>query len=243
MDIDSQLAGLCSRLAADSTIRENLIAVIWIGSRSRAQDVHEESDLDIQIVMNRPQAEVMLALSGILPDYPLIDLSVVYLKDVFTTEGGLDFQDGTKGPFFIPVLADGVVLYGRNIYAPIVGTLSIDDLRPSIMFTIREYLARLRIMTVQGDAKSFAFKKYSLKLFKDVLVYTETLHLRDMTAATNEKVLSMIDEKWKFREPAASALRTMADYSTPDTRDRQAALLDEYERIVEAISQHYRNTR
>ena len=51
-----------------------------------------------------------------LADYADADLSILYRSDIFDATTRLDFQDGTKGPFFIQVLADGVLLHGEDVY-------------------------------------------------------------------------------------------------------------------------------
>ena len=119
------------------------MSIIWIGSRSRSSDVHEQSDLDVQIILDQPDPDTTRELARVLADYPDADLSILYRSDIFDTTARLDFQDGTKGPFFIQVLADGVLLHGEDVYGPIASTLELPVVRPSLMFTIREYLGRL----------------------------------------------------------------------------------------------------
>jgi hypothetical protein len=104
------------------------------------------------------------------------------------------------------------------------------------MFTIREYLARLRVMVVLGLERSYEFKKYSLKLFKDVLVFAGSLPLVDMPAASNLDVLRLARSYRHFPSDLASALDEMIDFASPYSSAVRVRLLMEYEKMTEALS-------
>jgi hypothetical protein len=229
------LEELCSALALDAAIGPRLISVIWIGSSSHGRDMHSSSDVDLQIIMDRPEVGATAALSAVLSEYPSFDLSILYEKDVFDVDGGVDFQDGTKGAFFIPVLADGVILYGTDFYRTLRGKLTLAQAKPSLMFTIREYLGRLRVMATQGERRAFEFKKYSLKYLKDVLVYEGILRLHEMVHTSNATVIKLFRESYETTAELQEILATITDYSSAFTILQKATLLTVLEALYDSL--------
>jgi hypothetical protein len=215
-------------------IRPRLEAVLWIGSASRGLDMHDASDLDIQVVMDHPNAEATCALADIFVGRGSVDLSIMYRTEILSRRT-VNFQNGTKGSFFIYVLASAVTLYGTNPYEILVDALTLDEVRPSVMFTIREYLARLRVMVVYGGERSYEFKKYSLKLLRDILVYTGELPLLSMAHASNHDVLELITRSHHFPTSLHSGLDSLLDLTTPCTVPERVRLLMEYEKLIPAL--------
>jgi hypothetical protein len=226
---------LSTRLVADQALARHLVALIWIGSTSTAFDVHVDSDLDLQVVMDEPDFQAVVALGKVLRGYRNLDLSVLYLADIVDSAGRVRFQDGTKGPFFMHVLAQGEVLYGRNIYPDLLQQLTLDDLRPSLLFTIREYLQRLRVMAIVGSAASFEFKKYTLKLLKDILVLVEVLPVGDMPTTPNADIVRMAQERFDFPKIIEARFVELTDYARNFGPEDEAAVLVEVEKIVAAF--------
>jgi hypothetical protein len=227
---------LVAELTASEAVRLHMVSVIWIGSRSHGIDVHARSDLDVQIVLDAPSGEATTALARILPAYPELDLSILYPKDVWNARGELDFQDGTKGPFFIPVLSAGRVMYGRDFYADLCMALPSDAVRASLRFTIREYLARLRVMAVGADSSAIAFKKYTMKFLKDALVYAGHLPLDDMPTTPNADIVRLACESGMLRTaPSQSFVAQLDDYNSPMAATARAAMVMHLEAIYDAL--------
>lgn len=228
-------AEITSRLVANDFIGSNLKSVIWFGSVRNNQDVHGRSDCDLQIVLSKPSYELTIAINTILEDYPGVDLSVMYMQDIYDHDGDVIFHDGTKSLFFMYVLAVGEVLYGDNIYKSIVSKLSLEDIRPSLLVTIREYLSRLRVMAIQETNDTLGFKKYSLKLFKDILVYIGKVKAEDISRITNKAAEEMMRLTYPFSEESLAALTDITKYDKNYTREAMARLLTDYESVVERL--------
>ncbi len=226
---------ICSRLVGDKLIEKNLESVIWFGSIRNNQDVHKRSDYDIQIVLGKPSPELTLRLNKTLVDYPGIDLSIMYMHDIYDKDGRVIFHDGTKGLFFMYVLATGAILYGENIYTPIIESLTLEDIKPSLVITIREYLSRLRVMAARSPNDTLQFKKYSLKLFKDVLLYLELASLKDIATMTNVEARKGIMSFHRFSSTSKNALKAITDYEHNFSQAELAPLLDDCEKIVQRI--------
>jgi len=232
MNIPSEMS---LRLSENEMIHDHLKSVLWFGSIRNKQDVHKESDFDVQIVLDNPDTELTVELNNILVDYPDVDLSIMYMKDIFDKKGNVIFHDGTKGLFFMHVLAAGKVLHGKNIYADIVGQLTLDDVRPSLSVTIREYLSRLRVMAAQSPENTLQFRKYSLKLFKDLLIYDGAVPINQITKLNNGLAKQNILAKRVVSAEATDALTAIDSYDQPFSQRQMAALLSEYEVMVEEL--------
>ncbi len=220
-------------LAENEVIRSHLKSVIWFGSRKNKQDVHARSDFDVQIVLDQPSTALTIELNKILKDYPNVDLSIMYLKDIVDRKGNIIFHDGTKGLFFMQVLAEGKILYGDNIYADIVTSLDLDSIRPSLMITVREYLSRLRVMAALSPEDTQEFKKYSLKMFKDILLFEGIVELSQISRLDNASTIDNVANRFDMDTDARDALGSLSDYDHIFSPSQLAALLTEYEKIVE----------
>lgn len=226
---------ITEKLSANLYIKSQLRSVIWFGSIRNKQDVHERSDYDIQIIFDKPSEKLSLAINEILQGFPFVDLSIMYMQDIYDEEGNVIFHDGTKGLFFMYVLSEGKIIYGDDVYSPIIQSLDMEKVRASILVTIREYLSRLRIMAAFSPNDTMQFKKYSLKMFKDVLVYLDKADLRDISNITNSDARKMIGELHAFSKKSSKALGAITDYEHNFTKDEIASLLDDYEKIVHGV--------
>lgn len=238
-DIESRIVTateLNVRLAANEVVNKHLESVVWFGSMRNNQDVHSRSDCDLQVVLDEPDYELTIELNRILKDYPEVDLSIMYLKDICDRDGNVIFHDGTKGPFFMYVLAAGKVLYGHNVYAEVTEKMTLEDSKPSIALTIREYLSRLRVMAAQSPDDTMEFKKYSLKLFKDLLVYDGVVPLEDISKIDNAESYKSMLKKRRFSDRSQQALSKIINYEHGFAQADMAALLQEYEEIVDRMS-------
>ena len=226
---------ITSRLVADTLVEKRLQSIIWFGSVRNNQDVHDRSDCDLQIVLDKPSYDLTTAVNAILEDYPDVDLSIMYMQDIYNRNGDIIFHDGTKSLFFMYVLAVGEILYGDNIYKGIVSRLSLEDIRPTLLVTIREYLSRLRVMAIQQTNDTLAFKKYSLKLFKDVLVYASIEKAENISRITNKSAVQTIQQLHSFSAGSLTALTSIAEYDKNYTREEMVRLLTDYESIIERL--------
>lgn len=226
---------LSDKLQANPIIRKRLISVIWFGSIRNKQDVHERSDYDMQIILSKPSAKLTLELNKILQAYSYIDLSIMYKQDIFDLNNNVIFHDGTKGLFFIYVLSEGKVIYGDDIYSSILKSMSISEVRSSILTTIREYLSRLRVMAAFSPNDTMQFKKYSLKLFKDILIYRGKVPLKNMSSLKNGKARDMIMNEQSFSKVSVSALESITDYEHNFSSQELASLLNDFEKIVYGV--------
>ncbi len=226
---------ITSRLTANALVKASLKSVIYFGSVRNNQDVHSRSDCDLQIVLDKPSYALTVAINTILEDYPSLDLSIMYMQDIYNQNGDIIFHDGTKSLFFMYVLAAGEVLYGENVYENIVSRLKLEDIRPSLLITTREYLSRLRVMAIQQTNDTLGFKKYSLKLFKDVLVYLGEEKAENISHITNRSAQDDIKRLYPFSKGSRAALIEITKYDKNYTREEMAHLLTDYENIIERL--------
>ena len=223
---------ICHKLASHPDIEANLVSIIWFGYIHNDQDVHAKSDCDLQVVLNKPDLKSIISMNQILEAYPEVDLSIMYMQDIFDKDHNLIFHDGTKSLFFIHVLAAGTPLYGINVYVDIAETLTLEQIKPSLLITIREYLGRLRVMATRDLDKPLAFKKYSLKMFKDILVFHGIELPENITRISNSSAIDSIKNCYDFSEESKAVLHSLLDYEISLSRQDIAYLLVDYEEIV-----------
>lgn len=236
MNIHTLPKSLCEQLTANPLIEQHLESVIWFGSIRNNQDIHKTSDYDVQTIFDTPSYELTLAINKVFKDYAEVDLSIMYLQDILDSNGNIIFHDGTKSIFFMYVLAAGEVLYGHNVYADIITQLTLEDSKPSLLVTAREYLSRLRVMAAQSDHGTAQFKKYSLKLFKDILLYKEKSQLENITTITNEFARDNIMQLHSFSKESIIALGEITRYDKFYSQAQLAALLQDFETVIKEMT-------
>jgi len=233
VNAEATVLGLTAAIAADPDVAARLVSVIWIGSHSHGLDIHAGSDLDIQVILDEPDVLATTALARVLAGFPRLDLSILYPKDVWDVSGDLDFQDGTKGAFFIPVLAGGRVMYGRDFYAQVSDDLQMGGVRRSLRFTIREYLGRLRVAALGVTDPGAPFNKYVMKAIKDLLVHAGLLDLADMVRTPNKDLVALASQ---ILPPDAHAiLRRVIDYADRLDIAERALILVALEKSFDTI--------
>lgn len=223
---------ICHKLESHPDIEANLVSIIWFGSIHNDQDVHAKSDCDLQVVLNKPDLKCIISMNQVLEAYPEVDLSIMYMQDIYDDKQKLIFHDGTKSLFFIHVLAAGTPLYGTNVYGDIAKTLTLEQIKPSLLVTIREYLGRLRVMATRDLDEPLAFKKYSLKMFKDILVFHGIELPENITRISNSSSIDSIRNNYNFSEESKAILNSLLDYEISLSRQDIAYLLLDYEEIV-----------
>ena len=223
---------ICHKLKSHADIEANLVSIIWFGSIHNDQDVHAKSDCDLQVVFRKPDLNSIISMNQILEAYPEVDLSIMYMQDIYDDNQDLIFHDGTKSLFFIHVLAAGTPLYGSNVYSNIAETLTLEQIKPSLLITIREYLGRLRVMATRDLDEPLAFKKYSLKMFKDILVFHGIESPENITRISNSSAIDSIVNNYNFSDESKAIISSLLDYETSLSRLDIAYLLVDYEEIV-----------
>lgn len=223
------------RVTSNNYIKPDIVSVIWYGSSSRGMDLHHRSDCDLQIILAKPNIKAIHELGKILEDYPHVDISIIYLSDIIGKDGKIIFQSGTKGSFFVYILAKGKVLYGKNIYEDILIKLDRQSVSDSIVFTSREYLSKLRIMATRSPLDTLNFKKYSLKLFKDILVLDNLVDLEDLHNCSYEDAAKFMKNNHTFSNKSSKALTYLCNFNHNYSKEDMAYLLYDYENIVNEI--------
>jgi hypothetical protein len=235
MDVNTFHVEIANKLARNANIRRHLESIVWYGSSSKGFDMHPRSDCDLHIILDKPDYLTTLNLSKILDNYPNVDLSIIYLKDILSHNNKLIFQNGTKGLFFLYVLSVGKILYGRNVYKDIVDGLGIDDIKPSLSFTIKEYLSRLRIMATRNPNDSLKFKKYSLKLLQDLLVFDGHILPEAFDGLSYAKTIKESKKYLSFSDKSINNLDELNIFDKTFSSKQMAILLTEYESIVDEV--------
>jgi hypothetical protein len=235
MNVKSVHIEIAEKLVSNVNIRIHLESIVWYGSTSKGLDMHPRSDCDIHVVLDKPDYLTTINLSKILENYPNIDLSISYLKDIISHDNKLIFQNGTKGLFFLYVLSSGNILYGRNIYKDMIINLDLNDIKPSLLFTIKEYLSRLRIMAIRNPNDSLKFKKYSLKLLMDILVFHGNITPEKLVDLSYEKTIEQSKIFLSFSKKSINYLEQLNDFSEKFTPNQMISLLSEYESIVDMV--------
>ena len=159
----------------------------------------------------------------------------MYKQDIFDHNNKIVFHDGTKGLFFIYVLAAGNFIYGENIYAPLIDLLDLDNVKKSVLITIREYLSRLRVLAAQNLGDSMQFKKYSHKLFKDILIYKDVIPLQSMSDIDNYHTVDLIKKYFSFSTDSLKAFKSINAYEQKFNSSELASLLNDYESLVNGV--------
>lgn len=236
----SEHIGLTNSIKSNENISPNIVSIIWYGSRSRSIDTHHRSDCDLQIILKKPNLNTIHELGNILENYPNVDISILYIRDIVDSTGNIIFQSGTKGPFFMYILAEGKVLYGQNIYQPLLNKLDSSKVYESLAFTIKEYITKLRIIATRAPSDTIMFKKYSLKLMKDIIAYTKVIPLKKLAVCTYDETISFMLHNFSLSKSCANSIKKINLFEHNYSKFEMTNILYCLERIVyETLNESY----
>ncbi len=180
----------------NSWLSDNIVCFLFYGSMSNWIGYHRLSDYDFHLVLKEINPQSLLALKDILSWFENFDISVHQFSEIINKKNELIFQNWTQWQYFIHVLAQAETIIWKNFYQDIILRLTEEEVQYSLQFKIKEYLWKIRQMILE-DVNPIYFKKYAIRLIKDVLLYNRDLSYKNINIANGNMLVALLLEEYR----------------------------------------------
>ena len=149
-------------------------------------------DVDICVVVNSRDADLGKISEFIFESFKKPDFRI-YFQDEIDSE--LQFMDVGIGMFAMEYFANGIALFGVNIFIDKVKNVNKDKLKESYLNKIFEYIIRIRVAYLSKklthEYRMWHIHKYVIRLLIDILLYEERIAYSDLKNITKYQIIEL----------------------------------------------------
>lgn len=149
-------------------------------------------DVDVCVVVDNRLADLQKISDFIFSSFKKPDFRI-YFKDEI--ESNLQFMDKGVGFFAMEYFANGVSLYGENLFIKKVLTIRKSKLRESYLNKIFEYIIRIREVYVSRNLtheyRMWHIFKYTIRLSIDILLYNNHIKYKDLKNLSKNDIINL----------------------------------------------------
>lgn len=172
----------------ETLLGDNLICLLHYGSAKQPEDFSSNSDLDFHLVVKTLDTETLEDIKNIFFTNAKVDISIHQLDEIIFNDK-LIFQNGSQGLYFIYVLANSETILGTNIYPDLIRLIDFQEVKKALLGKMRYYLWLLRQNYLSKECLS-TYKKYTIRILQDILIYEEKLKPIDLKNLNKRKIIS-----------------------------------------------------
>lgn len=171
-----------------------VVAIIAYGSALDKQC--EPHDYDFFLVLKSFNVEDFLTLQKVLNCFKKSNVSLfVNYKSWIDKKGIHNYQFGRHGVYFINILAEGNLLYGKNIYLEYLPKVRAEKIQHDLLYRIEEYFYRIqKELKISSPNKFSHIKKYFYRIMIDLMILKKVINFKEV-AKTHYKRL--VEEKMR----------------------------------------------
>jgi len=152
-------------------------------------------DVDVCVVVNNREADLQSITEFIFKCFPGPDYRIYILDEI---ESQLPFMDKGVGLFAMEYFANGISLFGKNIFIDELKKVDTNKLKDSYMDKIFEYIIRIRevrfSLAYDGKYRFWHIHKYIIRLIIDILLYEDIIQYSDLHAKSKYELISLAKE-------------------------------------------------
>lgn len=149
-------------------------------------------DIDICVVVKNRTADMDKITQYIFSKFPKPDFRI-YVEDEL--ESNLNFVDVGNGLFAMEYFANGLSLYGENIFIEKLQNVDREKLAQSYLNKIFEYILRIRTAylspNLTPEHKKWHLNKYVLRLSIDILLYRKHVSYADLKELNKDQIFDL----------------------------------------------------
>lgn len=142
-------------------------------------------DVDVCVVVRNRDADLQSITEFIFKCFPGPDYRIYFLDEL---KSNLPFMDKGVGIFALEYFANGISLYGENMFINLLQKADKRKLKESYLNKIFEYVIRIRevkhSLAYDGKYKLWHIHKYSVRLLIDILLYKDILEYYELKNRT-----------------------------------------------------------
>ncbi len=149
-------------------------------------------DIDVCVVANSRDTDLKQISEFIFFCFKKPDFRIYFIDEI---DSDLQFMDVGVGVFAMEYFANGISLFGDNIFIKKLSGISKDKLKESYLNKIFEYIIRIRVAYISknssGEYKMWHIHKYVIRLSIDILLYNGYITYGDLKDLTKYQILNL----------------------------------------------------
>lgn len=138
-------------------------------------------DVDVCVVVQNRTSDLQSLTDFIFKCFSGPDYRIYFLDEI---KSDLPFMDKGVGAFSMEYFANGICLYGTNIFTESLKKISRYKLKESYLNKIFEYVIRIRetrySLAYDGKYRFWHINKYIIRLIIDILLYEDAIIYGDL---------------------------------------------------------------
>lgn len=191
---------------------KDLVCFICFGSSVVNNNMGKiPDDIDVCVVVNNRVADLHAISEFIFLSFNKPDFRIYFQDEI---DSKLPFMDKGVGVFAAEYFANGISLYGENIFIRKSKELSRKKLKESYLNKIFEYIIRIREVHVSKNSteeyKIWHIHKYVIRLSIDILLYEGAIKYDELKHLTKYKIVELCKKKGIVRG------ETLVDFDDAD---------------------------
>lgn len=163
--------------------------------------INNPEDVDVCIVVRSRESDLQSITEFVFKCFPGPDYRIYFLDELGSQ---LPFMDKGVGLFAMEYFANGISLWGENIFVKLLETADREKIRESYLNKIFEYVIRIRevkySLAHDGKYKLWHIHKYSVRLVIDILLYNGILKYENLKDKTKMDLFNMARDLGVFPE-------------------------------------------
>jgi len=179
-------------LSIQSFAKDLVCFIVFGSSVVNANTGKVPDDVDICIVANNRKADLHQISEFIFTYFKNPDFRIYFQDEI---DSDLQFMDVGVGVFSMEYFADGIVLFGRNIFIEKLPKIDKTKLKESYLNKIFEYILRIRVVYISKNStyeyKMWHIHKYVIRLSIDILLYNGSIAYSDLKKITKYEIFNL----------------------------------------------------
>ena len=166
--------------------------IIYGSSVNNQSHLRKSNDTDMCIVLSDRCVDLKELSRFLYGNFDNPDFVIYYEDEVYS---GLPFRDTGVGSFCIEFFAHGVLVWGENIFKPMLISLDRTEYLKSHLEKIFEYILRIRSgfhsKSMSGEDKLVFLNKYIIRLLRGILLYEGHVTYLELEQLENTAIYSL----------------------------------------------------
>ncbi|MEK7115723.1 MAG: hypothetical protein AAB862_02125 [Patescibacteria group bacterium] len=193
--MNKDFEGVKKDLPTQSFAKDLVCFIVFGSSVVNANMGKVSDDVDICIVVNNRKADLHQISEFIFTNFKKPDFRIYFQDEI---DSNLQFMDIGVGVFAMEYFANGVALFGENIFIKKLSKINKFKLKESYLNKIFEYVIRIRVAYISKNStyeyKMWHIYKYVIRLSIDILLYNGYITYSNLKNLTKNEIVNLCKE-------------------------------------------------
>lgn len=177
----------------DQSFAKDIVCFIVFGSSVTNHTMGmAPDDVDVCVVVKNRDADLFQISDFTFSSFKKPDFRIYFQDEI---DSNLPFMDVGIGVFAMEYFANGISLFGENIFIKKSSKIGRAKLRESYLNKIFEYIIRIRVAYISKNLtyeyKMWHLRKYIIRLSIDILLYNGHIRYNDLKKLSKHDIVAL----------------------------------------------------